>query len=252
MPDEIAQALAVLSAEADRAELPDPAALRRTGTRRTRLRVVTACAAVLLAAAGTYAALPRRSEPPPPVPGATPSPSPSPHPCNTDPKACVPPSVYFQDERLPAPCETMTNPSDAQITARETREAVHHWNGTLGRSRMAETRTWYLDDGAQRYMTELRQALVACPSVERPASKTDPIWQTVTYGQLETEGYGGDDHILLSRTYAGAAYFMLALRLGNRLLVVIDYGMEGTGTPRAAFDSFALECLSRFLLWHPS
>ncbi|HTJ35298.1 MAG TPA: hypothetical protein VL738_18895 [Dactylosporangium sp.] len=269
MHDPIGRALASMGADADRVVLADPATLRQIGSRRSRLRATAAVgAAVLAVLVGGYFAVGRPPVPQPmPLPPAqtapsTPSGAPSASdlhevpatpstadPCDTEPAMCVPPGA--PQERLPAPCTTMSNPSDAQITQRHSGDGLTYFDldRQQGSTTFGETRTRYSGSGAATYLAEVRQAVARCTSVQRPRGGSGGL-QTVRYRQVSANTLGGDESLLLSRTSVSDTYLIAVIRLGDVVVVVMDYGWEGSPSPRKTFDAIVDAAVDRARSWN--
>jgi hypothetical protein len=240
MHDPIIDGLSALGADADRVVLADPADLRRAGTHRNRMRLAAVAVAVLAVVGGGTFTL-RPSGQALPVPGGTPTVAASAEPCQTDLASCIPPEVSFLVERLPAPCAVTEHPSEAKL--------IHRSTGLLRyatfvepviRSSAGRTESTYRAGGAAAYLAEVRAMVARCPSVVRAGPGSDPV--TLRYREVSTGGLGGEESVLLSRTYpteAGEQAFLIGLvRRGETVLVIVDYGSRGSASPRDTFDRF--------------
>jgi hypothetical protein len=262
--------------DADAVVLAEPAALRRVGTRRARLRAGLAAALVVVALVGAGVAANRyttRAEPPvddPPVPAVS-SPVPSASAsrlaetfqddvCTTDLAACRAPTRWWFEEKLPAPCTSTTHASDAQMVARRSRTVAPD---PADRSlQYGQTLVRYSGDGAGRYLSEVESAVARCSSVRRslgaePSSTTF----TLRYGKVSSGAYGPNiGSLLLTRSYtlSGRDFtlFMVVARIGDVVVVVSDMGrMEKPDSAttvtmgQAAFDDAVAASLREAETW---
>lgn len=271
-----------MCADADRVVLARPAAIRRIGTRRTRVKVVTVAVAVLTVIAGSavtansYLAGGRSRVVPggSPTPSTVRSPSASPgpsasvsasaspvvasrpsDPCSRDVQQCYPPARFFYEEKLPAPCATTSHPSESRKLARKSAGWYPMVSGEDGRligpddvgvspatTGFGETLTRYSGNGAAQYLAEVVAAVGRCSSVRRSTGETQPGTLVIRYRLVSRDTLGGDQSLLLSRTYtsfAGEQTFPIAVvRVGDVVVVLMDYGWESTPSIPRSFDEF--------------
>jgi hypothetical protein len=151
-------------------------------------------------------------------------------------------------ERLPAPCATVSHPSNASIVVRRSEQKLGSSGGPVSHAEAyGRTLTRYRGDGAIRYLAEVRDAVRRCPSVTRGGIR-------YRYQQVRT-GFAGDESVMLSRTYrtAGVApgaipkdttFPIAVVRVADVVIVIYDYGWEGAPTGAAAFDVFVAEAIA--------
>jgi hypothetical protein len=264
MSDELNRLLDGARRDADAVVLAEPAALRRVGTRRTRLRTgLVAALAVVVVATGTLALgrYTTRAEPPvirPPVPSASSVSSASPQPseptvtfeddpCTTDLTACRAPARWWYEEKLPSPCVTPSYASDSQMIARRSRTVSPD---PADRSlRYGQTLVRYRGDGAARFVAEVESALSRCSSVRRDLGVGTTTKFTLRYRKVSSGSYSADvTSLLVARSYtlSGRDFTlqMVVARVRDVVVVVSDMGKNEqpvTGTTvtmgQAAFDA---------------
>jgi hypothetical protein len=291
MSDPLKRAMAAVRADADAVVLAAPGAVRRVGTRRTRIKALSAALAALVVITGVSIGANQyfQSSAAPMPPGATSTPSGSPEyaviispepsvepsgepsqtppagvsseACATDPAKCYPPGVFYYEERLPAPCTTMQHPSNANITARQSVVGMTYFFRNEGATAYGKTMTRYNDAGARQYMSELRSALSRCSSVQRRLNDQMTTMTSIRYAIASRNTLGGDESLLLRRTYrtekipeqapTDETFLIAVIRFGDVVLVIFDYGWEGSASPRATFDGFLAESVAEARAWRP-
>lgn len=255
MSDELTRLLGSVRSDADGVMLAEPAALRRVGTRRTRMRrgLVVALATIVLVTGSvavnrvTTRGAPIVNRPPAPSVSSEPAPSESPEPgrpsgtyaddvCSTDLAACRAPTRWWYEEKLPAPCSSTNHPSDAQMIARRARTVTPEFNRWA--LRYSQTFVRYSGDGAGRFVGEVESALSRCSSVRRRVgSEPQSEWVTLRYRKVSSGAFSADvSSLLLSRTYTFAGreveLLVVVARVGDVVVVVSDMGMlQGPLTP---------------------
>ncbi|GAA1527757.1 hypothetical protein GCM10009827_051050 [Dactylosporangium maewongense] len=244
MHDQIIDRLAALGADADRVVLADPADLRRAGTRRNRRRLAAVTLAVLAVLGGTAVALRPAGQAPPPTPAGSRTAVPR-EPCEIHLAGCFPPEVSVYAERLPAPCPDTRHPSEAKLIGRSSGLQVFtlYVPPPPTTTRAGVTESAYRPGGAGEYLAEVRAMLARCPSVERAGPGSAPL--TLRYRLVSIGELGGDESVLLSRTYQtdlGEQTFLIALvRRGDTVLAVMDYGWQGAPASRSDLDRLLSE-----------
>jgi hypothetical protein len=233
MSDPMDRAWQSARADVDSVVLAAPEALRRAGTRRTRMKVVTVAFAAVIVITGASIGTNQYFQRTAPVVGETPSPAPSlprpssarptppvelmtpPDPCSTDVKQCYPPGILSWFEKMPAPCTTTEHPSERKVLKRHAGERSAMFVGTTGEfvpdasvpvvgpatTMYGATFTRYSTDGASQYLAEIRAAVNRCPSVSRLAEEGRSQRVTWRYRVVSTNTLGGSESLLLSRTY---------------------------------------------------
>lgn len=276
MPDELNRLLDGVRRDADAVVLGDPAALRRVGTRRSRVRsglVVALAAIVLVTGSVAVNRVTTRGAPvvnQPPVPSVS-SESASPEasrlaaifaddPCSTDLAACRGPGRWWYEEKLPAPCSSTTHASDAQMAARQARTITPDiGNRSL---RYGQTFVRYRGDGASKFVSELESALSRCSSVRRHLGpEPESVMFTLNYRKVASNSYHPDvTALLLSRTYtlSGRNFelLMMVTRVRDVIVVVSDMGMTEAQTspttvamPRETFDAAVESSVEEARTW---
>jgi hypothetical protein len=268
MSDDLLARFAAARDETRAVTLSDPAALRRVGTRRTRVRfgalALAAFVAVGVVAVGVNrwlpSSAPQRPIQPSPSVSVAPTPSTSPTPslpppvtfnddeCARTPAACYPPAIEAHLERLPAPCATINHPSNGLIVARHSEQKLgsHNSGPDTTATTYGRTLTRYRDNGATMYLAEVRDAVGRCSSVTRSGTR-------YRYRQVRT-GFAGDESVMLSRTFlvAGVApgeapkdttFTIAIVRIADVVVVIYDYGWEGAPTEPSQVDLFLAKAI---------
>ena len=287
MSDPMERAWQAVRADVDSVVLASPGALRRAGTQRTRIKVMATAFAAVVVITGVSIGTTQYFQRAAPVVGGTPSPTPtggptrvtsptpsttpSPSvevpagtpldPCSTEPAKCYPPGVFYFEERLPAPCTTTQHPSNGQITARRSEGRTTYFSNNEGSTGYGMTMTRYGNAGATQYLNEVRSALTRCASVRRQLTEFDSTTINIRYGLVSRNALGGDESLLLRRTYptekipeqppTEETFLIAVIRFGDTVLVVYDYGWEGSASPRATFDKFLGESVALTRDWRP-
>jgi hypothetical protein len=277
MSEQLDRLFAAAGNRADTVSLAGAAAARQVGTRRRRARIGT----LLVACALVVAAIPigvsqlgarRGAAPLPPAASASPAPTdgasrsappvePSstaapdtprlPDPCSSTPAQCYPPVRHWYEEHLPAPCAQPNHPSDALIVVRDA-DAKYTFvpDSNEGATLYSATLTRYRDGGAAQYMAEVRSALSRCGSVTRTNPDVPSQKTTLTYRRVSSGALGGDDSLLVTRSYryvtegqpATNPVFPIGLiRVGDVVAVIFDHGWEGAPTSQRRFDEIVVK-----------
>ncbi|MEV4508164.1 hypothetical protein AB0K00_04310 [Dactylosporangium sp. NPDC049525] len=260
---ELSDLYGALADDANRAALSSPQALRRRADRRARTRVLLACAvtAVTVGIAGTAWGVLRGPSaevvPAQPSPSSSSSSFSSPPPAASSAPAFKPPTSIPATAMLKLPAANRSDIADRdtaptsgsgpckaalpgrnQEVAQRNRETSFHHVGDPGRS-SAETInqniTIYKAGQAEAFMSQLRAAVTACPSVPVTGGRQ-------RYVLVPLQGLGDEAFRIestrplinpLDEVDGEVTSFSVYIRIGTVVTSVAFYGGEGHTTPRA-------------------
>ena len=160
------------------------------------------------------------------------------------------------DDRLPALCGAKYT-GDALVRARRTFHVIYSKKPSssdfVPDGTFDETIMTYQSDGGERFMRQLRAAVIACPSQTRDG---------VTYKhRLLTPSENGDEAILFEVRYPARdstgsptgredVRLVSAVRVGSVVMVLVEHGWEeGRPAERSVVDQFTQVAVTRLRSW---